>query len=83
MDNDTGVYQGRVLEHPHIIPAVRQYPHVGDVVSIRAGKHTGRTGKVAGKNDGATGVIFTVMRDDGVIIGVYSHDELIILREGS
>lgn len=83
MDNDTEVRRGRVVEHPHIVPSLRQFPHAGDVVVILAGKRAGTAGKVAGRLDYPDGPQWSVMRDDGVIIGRYPRESLRIIMEGS
>lgn len=83
MDNDTQVILGRVFEGVHLTPAPRSTPHVGDVVTILAGKHASRTGQVAGRLDygDVRPTRWTVMRDDGVIFGQYPVEHLkIIIR---
>lgn len=78
------VSRGRVVEHLPVIPAVRQMPHVGDVALIKTGRHQGRAGKVAGRLDMPAGEVrWSVMRDDGVILGQYPPEALSILVEGS
>lgn len=83
MDNDTEVIMGRVFLGQHIMPAARQLPRVGDVVYILAGKASGRVGKVAGRLDLVGETRWSVMRDDGVIIGQYPPEQLSIVMEGS
>jgi hypothetical protein len=78
------IRNGRVVEHVPIQAAHRQSVHVGDVVMIVAGKHAGRTVKVAGRLDLAGGdTRWSVMRDDGVVMGQYPPEALAILVEGS
>lgn len=77
------IIRGRVFERSHVLPALRQTPHVGDVVVIKAGKYAGRAGKVSGWLEAGDGKTYHVMRDDGVIIGQYPLAELTIIMEGS